>query len=298
MSRPLRFERHLPHPIERVWRAVTDPAELERWFVASVPWTPAAGEVFEAGGQSGRITELDPPHVIAWSWSVERYRFELRPDGDGCLLIFTHVFDERLGPAEQHAAGWEAYLGRLDVHLAGGFLSEEAAHGQGAHLTVDDLPAVRFERRLAHPVDRVWRAVTEPGELASWFPCQVRVDLRAGGAMAFDFGPELQLEGRVTELAPPRLFAFLWGKDRIRIELEPLSADATLLTFTHVIAEGRDAVARNAAGWHVCLDALARHLADPSAPPVETGPTPEWREHYDAYVERGLPFGAEIPGAA
>jgi uncharacterized protein YndB with AHSA1/START domain len=124
----LRFERHLDQSVERVWRAVTEPAELTRWFVSEVPWTPATGEVFEAEGQSGRITALDPPRLIAWTWGAQFFSFELTPDGDGCLLVFTHVFDPKLGPGWQHAAGWETYLKRLDVHLAGGFLSEEAAH--------------------------------------------------------------------------------------------------------------------------------------------------------------------------
>jgi uncharacterized protein YndB with AHSA1/START domain len=124
----LRLERRLDHSIERVWRAVTEPAELRQWFVAEAPWTPAAGEEFEAAGQSGRITALEPPSLIAWTWGVERYSFELTPDGEGCVLVFTHVFDPELGPAWQHAAGWETYFNRLDAHLAGGFLSEEAAH--------------------------------------------------------------------------------------------------------------------------------------------------------------------------
>jgi uncharacterized protein YndB with AHSA1/START domain len=126
----LRFERHLDHSVERVWRAVTEPAELARWFVADVAWTPALGEVIEAEGESGAITALDAPHLIAWTWSVERYSFELTAtaDGSGCVLVFTHVFDPRRGPDWQHAAGWETYLNRLDAHLAGGFLSEEAAH--------------------------------------------------------------------------------------------------------------------------------------------------------------------------
>jgi uncharacterized protein YndB with AHSA1/START domain len=124
----LRVERHLPHSIERVWRAVTDPAELRHWFVAEAPWTPEAGEEFEVGGQVGRITALEPPRLIAWTWGAERYSFELTPDGDACVLVFTHVFDPELGPAWQHAAGWETYFNRLDAHLAGGFLSEEAAH--------------------------------------------------------------------------------------------------------------------------------------------------------------------------
>jgi uncharacterized protein YndB with AHSA1/START domain len=123
----LRFERRLGYPLERVWRAVTDPAELERWFVDSVNWTPELGETFEKYGQSGEITELDPPNVIAWTFGADRFRFELRPEGEGCLLVFTHVFGDRSLSA-QHAAGWEAYLSRLDAHLAGEFLSELDAH--------------------------------------------------------------------------------------------------------------------------------------------------------------------------
>ena len=124
----LRIERRFAHSVERVWRAVTEPAELARWFVAEAPWKPEEGEVFEAEGETGRITALQPPHLIAWTWGVERYCFELTPESDGCLLVFTHVFNPRLGPGSQHAAGWEIYLRRLDVHLAGGFLSEEEAH--------------------------------------------------------------------------------------------------------------------------------------------------------------------------
>jgi hypothetical protein len=107
---------------------VTEPDELKQWFVSEVPWTPTAGEVFEAGGETGRITALDPPHLLAWTWGVERFSFELAPQGDGCRLVFTHVFNPDLGPDWQHAAGWETYLNRLDAHLAGGFLSELDAH--------------------------------------------------------------------------------------------------------------------------------------------------------------------------
>jgi uncharacterized protein YndB with AHSA1/START domain len=122
----LRFERRLEYPVERVWRAVTEPAELERWFVAPVQWKPEAGEVFESMEQRGEITELEPPRLIAWSWGGELFRFELSPDGDGCRLVFVHVFDDRTLGAD-HAAGWEVHFDRLDAHLAGGFMSFDEA---------------------------------------------------------------------------------------------------------------------------------------------------------------------------
>ena len=65
--------------------------------------------------------------MIEWTWGGELFRFELSPDGDGCVLVFVHAFDDRALGA-QHAAGWEVYLNRLDAHLAGRFLSEEDAH--------------------------------------------------------------------------------------------------------------------------------------------------------------------------
>jgi uncharacterized protein YndB with AHSA1/START domain len=123
----LRFERRLDFPVERVWRAVSEPAELAQWFPGSVDWKPELGEAFEAEGRRGEITELDPPHLIAWTFGADDFRFELRRDGDGCLLVFTHGFDDRALGA-QHAGGWEAYFKRLDVHLGGGYLSEEEAH--------------------------------------------------------------------------------------------------------------------------------------------------------------------------
>jgi uncharacterized protein YndB with AHSA1/START domain len=124
----LRFERHLGHSVERVWRAVTEPAELARWFVVPVAWKPELGETIEAAGQITEITELDEPNVIAWTRGEDRYRFELTPEDGGCVLVFTHVFTEQWGSSWELAAGWDAYLNRLDAHLAGGYLSEQDAH--------------------------------------------------------------------------------------------------------------------------------------------------------------------------
>jgi uncharacterized protein YndB with AHSA1/START domain len=123
----LRFERTLPHSVERVWRAVSVPAELERWFPAAADWTPAPGETFEAGGATGEVTEVDPPHRLAWTFAGELYSFDLAAHEDGCRLVFIHVIHDRK-LAAQTATGWETYFSRLDPHLAGEYLSEEDAH--------------------------------------------------------------------------------------------------------------------------------------------------------------------------
>ncbi len=123
----LRFERTLAHPVDRVWRAVSEPAELERWFPAAADWTPAVGETFEAHGMTGEVTEVDAPRHLAWTFNGERYSFDLTEHGEGCRLVFIHVFDDR-GLAAQTAAGWDAYLSRLEPHLGGESVSEDEAH--------------------------------------------------------------------------------------------------------------------------------------------------------------------------
>ena len=153
----------------------------------------------------------------------------------------------------------------------------------GTYETYEGKPAVRFERVYPHSVERVWRSITVPEEMASWFPSTVELDLREGGDTRFTFDEHLAepMDGRVVELDPPRVFAFMWGKDLLRLELAP-EGDGTRLTLLQTLS-GEDEAARNAAGWHVCLDKLA-------------GEETDWEPLYEEYQRRGLPAGAEIPG--
>lgn len=123
----LRFELGLSHSVDRVWRAVSVPEELASWFPAAVDWTPAKGESFEAGGATLEITEVEPQRLLAWTFAGELQSFEIHAVQEGCRLTFTHVFDDRT-LAAQTAAGWDAYLLRLDPHLCGRPVTEEMAH--------------------------------------------------------------------------------------------------------------------------------------------------------------------------
>jgi uncharacterized protein YndB with AHSA1/START domain len=164
---------------------------------------------------------------------------------------------------------------------------------RGTYLELDGRPAVRFERTYDHPVERVWAAVSEPDGLAHWFPSRVRFERRAGGRIEFSGDPNAgEATGTVLAYDPPRAFAFTWGGDEVHLDLEPLGGGGCRLTLTNVL-EARDAAARNAAGWAVCLDALGADLAGGGAP-GQSGDG--WREHYDAYVASGMPSGAPVPG--
>ncbi len=168
----------------------------------------------------------------------------------------------------------------------------------GAYDTIENRPGLRFERRLSHPVEVVWRAITESDELERWFPSRVEVDeLRPGAEMTFRFenmplDAPSTMTGRVTEFDPPRLFEFYWGEDHLRFELEPSpgSEDECVLRLT-VLLDARDKAARDGAGWHVCLDRLECQLAG-----AEAGGRENWRSLYEEYQRRGVPAGAPIPG--
>ncbi len=151
----LHFELGLAHALQRVWRSVSVPAELECWFPAAVDWTPAVGETFEAGGATLEVTEVDAPYHLAWSYAGQLQSFKLVGEGDGCRLVFTHVFDD-LPLAAQTAAGWEIYLSRLDPHLRGKDLTEGTAHERWAEIHeryaecfgVDPEPGRKFAESL------------------------------------------------------------------------------------------------------------------------------------------------------
>jgi uncharacterized protein YndB with AHSA1/START domain len=165
----------------------------------------------------------------------------------------------------------------------------------GTYVELDDgRPAVRFERVYDHPVQRVWKLVTAPAELAHWFPSpEITLDLAVGGTIRFrgdPHMPESETTGRVLAVEEPRRLAFTWGGDELHFELEPLGEGRTRFTLTNVL-QARNTAARNAAGWDVCLSAL-----DARAGNRPQHGAPRWGPAYDRYVAAGLPSGAPVPG--
>lgn len=140
---------------------------------------------------------------------------------------------------------------------------------------------LRFTRELAHPPEKVWRAITEPAHLAAWFPQRVSGDWVVGGRLVFSSpagrGPDF--EGEVLAYDPPSALEFTWGTDVIRLELAPGPAGCTI-TLLDTFAELGKA-ARDAAGWDECIDRLARHLGGTQQRPAGQ----RWAEVHPGYVQ-------------
>jgi uncharacterized protein YndB with AHSA1/START domain len=133
-----------------------------------------------------------------------------------------------------------------------------------------------FRRRLAHSPVKVWRALTESEHLNAWFPCSIEGERTAGSALQFSFleMPDLKLEGEVLTWDPPRRFEFKWGPDTLRFDVEP-DGEGCVFTLTDVFDEiGKGA--RDAAGWHVCLENLDDAL-DGQEPAPERKAASYWR---------------------
>jgi len=152
---------------------------------------------------------------------------------------------------------------------------------------------LRFERRLAHPQEKVWQALTEPEHRDAWFPQRIEADgdWVAGVHLNFvsDVMPETNFDGELLVYDPPRVLEMRWGTDVLRFELAP-DGDGTILTLVSILAELGTA-ARTGAGWHTCLDTLAYTLAG-QAPPW-TGEQ-RWRQIHPSYVSRFGPEAATI----
>ena len=130
---------------------------------------------------------------------------------------------------------------------------------------------LRFERRLAHPLEKVWAALTDPAELGHWFPQDVEADLRPGGTMRFTFrgAGAPPFDGEVLVYDPPRVFAYRWGPDVLRWELRPDGSGCTL-TFTDTI-EAQGKAARDGAGGTSAWRRWPRGWTGPSPRPPAAG---------------------------
>jgi uncharacterized protein YndB with AHSA1/START domain len=111
------FVKDLRHPPERVWAALTDPAELSAW----APYTSDRnlGQVGDAiltmiDNESSldlaaTITRSEPPTLLEYSWGTDVLRWELAAMGTGTRLTLRHTV-QSVDMVPKVAAGWHLCL--------------------------------------------------------------------------------------------------------------------------------------------------------------------------------------------
>lgn len=135
---------------------------------------------------------------------------------------------------------------------------------------------LRFERRIPHPVERVWDALTRPEVMQQWYgAAEIELELVPGGRFVTRVGPgdladaivaeagaeHLESEDTVLTVDPPVCFEHTFGgnpESIARWELEPDGAERCVLRLAHTEPTGfpRGDAPRDLSGWHAMFELL------------------------------------------
>lgn len=136
----VRIRRLLPGPVERVWAYLTDSGLRRQWLAegemelqVGAPFTlvwhndeltdPPGRRPPEHGAEhrmDSRITELDPPHRLAFTWQGSGdVSFDLEPQGDEVLLTVTHHRLPDRSALLSVSSGWHLHLDILVARARG-----------------------------------------------------------------------------------------------------------------------------------------------------------------------------------
>ena len=132
-SLSLVIEREMPHPPEKIWRALTQGALIEEWLMKN-DFQPLVGHRFSFrstpvpgwdGVIDGEVLLLEPNSRLSYSWetmgSKSVVAWTLTPTKSG-----THVRMEQNGFRSQNDAnykganyGWTKFIGNMERVVAG-----------------------------------------------------------------------------------------------------------------------------------------------------------------------------------
>ena len=128
-------------------------------------------------------------------------------------------------------------------------------------MTQDVMQAVEVDA----PPERVWRLLTDPAELARWWPDAAQLEPRAGGRIVLAFGPG-DVSGEVTTWEPPTALGFTWVPSNmpgvslhVAFTVDDLGDGRSRVSVVHSGFEQAPAEAREAVvgGWAHFLPRLA-----------------------------------------
>jgi len=164
-----------------------------------------------------------------------------------------------------------------------------------------------FSRRVRHPPEDVWSAITDPEQLKSWYMTRAVVTDGKGGSIDFISGPShFHATGRILRWDPPSLFEHEWNveprpelpsgeRSVVRWELAR-DGDGTQITLVHQRLTRRTATGF-APGIHAFLDRLSAQLSGEPIPDW-MGRVVELRISYPASWQPSFPDDSTKPKPA
>ncbi len=130
--------RKLRHSPEKVWQALTDPAQLREWApfdadgnLGTVGSTVKLTWVGTGATIETTVTHADAPEILEFG----DIRWELEPLGSGTRLTLWHTIDRRF--ITWGAAGWHISFDVLDRLLGGTPIGRMAGGDAWQRLTVE-----------------------------------------------------------------------------------------------------------------------------------------------------------------
>jgi uncharacterized protein YndB with AHSA1/START domain len=117
-------EREIPHPPEKIWRALTQPHLIEAWLMKS-DFEPAIDRPFKFTADWGavdcKVLAIEPHRTLSYSWAAHGLEsvviWTLTPTGTG-----THLRMEQSGfrPNQKQAYqgarhGWPQFFAKLET---------------------------------------------------------------------------------------------------------------------------------------------------------------------------------------
>ena len=103
-NKPIIVERVFNAPVSKVWKAITDKAEMKNWYFDLAEFKPEVGFKFQFMGGTEEnqylhlceITDVVPEKKLTYSWRYDGYEgnsfvtFELFEEGNQTRLKLTH----------------------------------------------------------------------------------------------------------------------------------------------------------------------------------------------------------------
>lgn len=158
---------------------------------------------------------------------------------------------------------------------------------QGTLESRDDAWVLTLVREFGHPPETVWPWLTDPDRLRRWSPVVPDRAFDSPGPRQVRENPDDEpVTGEVLALDPPHELVHRWGDDVVRWRLTA-TATGCRLTLEQTMGE-RDHAAMNAAGWHICLDALEDVMSGGDRPRVvgQDAAAHGWEALRDSYAQQ------------